>query len=154
VHDGADPYEVLGVARGATPAEIRRAYLALVERYHPDRHDGNPLRGLAEQRLAEVNAAYELLSDPRRRARHDAGPAPDPVPAGAPADARREAAWRWVRRALLLVAVVVLAPVLLRPLIALVRLLVHSGPAGIALGAVAVALLAAWLWRRRARPPV
>jgi curved DNA-binding protein CbpA len=68
-----DPYTVLGVGRAATDAEIRAAYRALVERYHPDRHQGNPLEDLASQRMAEINQAYDVLSDPARRAAFDRG---------------------------------------------------------------------------------
>lgn len=68
-----DPYSVLGVARTATEAEIRAAYLALVAKYHPDRHQGNPLEELAGAKMAEVNRAYEILSDPVRRAATDSG---------------------------------------------------------------------------------
>jgi curved DNA-binding protein CbpA len=68
-----DPYAVLNVPRSATPTEIRVAYQALVSKYHPDRHQGNPLEDLASARLAELNRAYEILSDPARRAAYDAG---------------------------------------------------------------------------------
>ncbi len=68
-----DPYAILGVARSASAAEIRAAYRALVERYHPDRHQGNPLEDLASERMAEINQAYELLSDPVRRGAFDGG---------------------------------------------------------------------------------
>jgi hypothetical protein len=68
-----DPYLILEIARNATPAQIRAAYLNLVSRYHPDRHEGNPLADLASEKLAEVNRAYEMLSDPERRAAWDEG---------------------------------------------------------------------------------
>jgi hypothetical protein len=68
-----DPYEILGVASTATAAEIRAAYLTAVARYHPDKHAENPLADLATQKLATLNQAYELLSEPDRRARFDAG---------------------------------------------------------------------------------
>ncbi|MES1171722.1 MAG: J domain-containing protein [Bacteroidota bacterium] len=71
-----DLYERLGVAPGAGAEEIRRCYLELVARYHPDRHQGNPLGDLARERVAELNAAYEVLSDPARRAAYDAGYSP------------------------------------------------------------------------------
>jgi curved DNA-binding protein CbpA len=67
-----DPYAILGVERGATDADIRAAYRALGAKYHPDRHQGNPLEDLASARMAEINRAYEILSDPKRRAAHDA----------------------------------------------------------------------------------
>lgn len=69
--DEPDPYGVLGVSRTATTKEIRAAYRALAARYHPDRHQGNPLADLATARLAEINRAYETLSDPERRAAAD-----------------------------------------------------------------------------------
>ncbi len=60
----ANYYEILGVTPGATPEEIRAAYLELVKRVHPD-SGGN------EALFRSVNAAYETLSDPGRRARYD-----------------------------------------------------------------------------------
>jgi curved DNA-binding protein CbpA len=68
-----DPYVVLNVPRRATGEEIRAAYLLLAARYHPDQHQGNPLEELASARMAEINRAYEVLSDPARRAAFDAG---------------------------------------------------------------------------------
>jgi len=68
-----DPYAVLGVARSATQADIKAAYQTLVGKYHPDLHQQNPLEDLAKEGMVEINAAYELLSDPARRAAYDAG---------------------------------------------------------------------------------
>ena len=68
-----DPYLVLGVERTATEAEIRAAYRKLGAKYHPDRHQGNPLEELASAKMAEINRAYEILSDPARRAAFDRG---------------------------------------------------------------------------------
>ena len=73
-------YEVLGVPPGATQEEIRSSYHLLASHYHPDRHQGNPLQELASERMTRINAAYEVLSDPRSRAEyntslgHAAGP--------------------------------------------------------------------------------
>ena len=64
---------MLGVARSASQDEIQAAYQTLVGKYHPDLHQGNPLEDLANERLAEINQAYEMLSDPARRAAYDAG---------------------------------------------------------------------------------
>jgi curved DNA-binding protein CbpA len=68
-----DPYAALGVAPSATQAEIKAAYQTMVGRYHPDLHQKNPLEDLAQARMVEINGAYELLSDPARRAAYDAG---------------------------------------------------------------------------------
>ncbi|HEX3696503.1 MAG TPA: J domain-containing protein [Polyangia bacterium] len=88
---GPDPYEVLNVSRSATQSEIRAAYQVLVIKYHPDHHQGNPLEDLASARLAEINRAYEILSDESRRSAYDAGAGarPGPVPAPNPRTAQR-----------------------------------------------------------------
>jgi hypothetical protein len=59
-----DPFQVLGVAPGASAEEIRRAYLALAAKYHPDKvqHLGEDFQRLAEQRFKEIQAAYQALS--------------------------------------------------------------------------------------------
>jgi len=56
-----DPYEVLGVRKGASKEEIKRAYLELVKKYHPDKFADNPLKELAEEKLKEINEAYNIL---------------------------------------------------------------------------------------------
>lgn len=61
----SDPYEVLGVSPEASPAEVRRAYLALARRLHPD------VGGEEADRMAAVNAAWEVLSDPAARTELD-----------------------------------------------------------------------------------
>ena len=58
-----DPYEVLGVKRGASQEEIRQAYRELVKKYHPDKYQGNPLADLAKEKLQEVNEAYDMLKN-------------------------------------------------------------------------------------------
>lgn len=57
-----NPYEVLGVKQNATPEEIKKAYRELVKKYHPDQYVNNPLSDLANEKLREVNQAYEMLT--------------------------------------------------------------------------------------------
>ncbi|MGI6212819.1 MAG: DnaJ domain-containing protein [Anaerovoracaceae bacterium] len=57
-----DPYEVLGLKPGASQQEIKRAYRELVKKYHPDKYQGNPLADLAEEKLRDVNEAYDMLT--------------------------------------------------------------------------------------------
>jgi molecular chaperone DnaJ len=63
----ADYYDTLGVPRSAPPDEIKRAFRRLAMQYHPDRNSEPE----AEQRFKEINEAYEILSDPERRAAYD-----------------------------------------------------------------------------------
>ncbi|MGI6191267.1 MAG: DnaJ domain-containing protein [Eubacterium sp.] len=57
-----DPYEILGIPRNASQDDIRKAYRELVKKYHPDKYQGNPLADLAEEKLQEVNWAYDTLT--------------------------------------------------------------------------------------------
>lgn len=56
-----NPYEVLGIKEGASEEEIKAAYREQVKKYHPDRHQDNPLYELAEEKLQEINEAYDYL---------------------------------------------------------------------------------------------
>ncbi len=68
-----DPYSVLGVSPSATDDEIKAAYRALVRKYHPDNYaDDNPLKDLANEKMAEINAAYEEIHVMRTRAQSGA----------------------------------------------------------------------------------
>lgn len=56
-----NPYEILGVSENASEAEIKKAYKDLVKKYHPDKYQNNPLADLAEEKLQEVNEAYDMI---------------------------------------------------------------------------------------------
>jgi curved DNA-binding protein len=63
-----DYYKILGVSRSASASEIKGAYRKLAMQYHPDRNPGDKQ---AEERFKEMNEAYQVLSDPQKRARYD-----------------------------------------------------------------------------------
>ena len=65
-----DLYQRLGIKRGATEAEVKKAYRSLAKQLHPDRNKDNPK---ANERFSQVTQAYDLLSDKDKRARYDRG---------------------------------------------------------------------------------
>jgi DnaJ-class molecular chaperone len=65
-----DPYTVLGLGRGASDEDVKRAFRRMAKRLHPDVNPGNRA---VENQFRELNAAYELLSDPLKRKRFDRG---------------------------------------------------------------------------------
>jgi DnaJ-class molecular chaperone len=65
-----DPYEVLGVTKDASQADIQKAYRRLAKKLHPDLNPGNVK---AEEKFKDVTAAYDVLNDPEKRARFDRG---------------------------------------------------------------------------------
>ena len=66
--DKRDFYEVLGVSKGASEAEIKKDYRKLALKYHPDK---NPDDASAEEKFKEAAEAYEVLSDPEKKSRYD-----------------------------------------------------------------------------------
>ncbi|MBW1732595.1 MAG: J domain-containing protein [Deltaproteobacteria bacterium] len=63
-----DYYGILGVSPDASEEEIKKAYRSLAKRYHPDRNRGNPA---SEERLKEINEAYDILGDKEKRRLYD-----------------------------------------------------------------------------------
>lgn len=63
-----NPYVTLGISQNASEQEIRKAFRALAKKYHPDMNPGNPK---AEEKFREINEAYEILSDERKRSKLD-----------------------------------------------------------------------------------
>ena len=62
-----DPYAVLGVSRNASDDEVKEAYRELARKYHPDRYSDNPLSDLAQEKMQEINEAYDEIMNSRRR---------------------------------------------------------------------------------------
>lgn len=62
-----NPYEVLGVSPNATDAEVKNAYRQLAKKYHPDNYAQNPLADLAEKKMKEINEAYDMICDMRKK---------------------------------------------------------------------------------------
>jgi molecular chaperone DnaJ len=63
-----DPYDILGVERGASTDEVKSAFRRLAQRFHPDKNPGDDG---AQQKFKEINAAYQILGDPEKRAMFD-----------------------------------------------------------------------------------
>ena len=62
-----DPYQVLGVSRGASDAEIKKAFRKLARQFHPDRNEGS---AAAEAKFKEVQAAYNSIENAEARRKH------------------------------------------------------------------------------------
>ena len=60
-----DPYSVLGVSQSASDEEVKKAYRELARKYHPDNYQNNPLADLAEEKMKEINEAYDTVTKMR-----------------------------------------------------------------------------------------
>lgn len=60
-----DPYDVLGVSADASDDEVKKAYRELARKYHPDNYQNNPLADLAEEKMEEINEAYDTINKMR-----------------------------------------------------------------------------------------
>jgi DnaJ-class molecular chaperone len=69
-----DPYKVLGISPNATDIEVKNAYRALARKYHPDNYDSsNPLAELADEKMKEINEAYDEIMNMRKGGAHASG---------------------------------------------------------------------------------
>ena len=68
-----DPYQVLGISSTATDDEVKKAYRNLARKYHPDNYHDNPLADLAQERMKEINEAYEEIQAQRKRGTSGSG---------------------------------------------------------------------------------
>lgn len=67
-----NPYEVLGIAPSASNEEVRDAYRTLAKKYHPDNYVDNPLADMAEEKMKEINSAYDEILRQRAEAKNNA----------------------------------------------------------------------------------
>lgn len=68
-----DPYSVLGISQSASDDEIKKAYRELARKYHPDNYQNNPLADLAEEKMKEINEAYDTITKQRSGVRQNTG---------------------------------------------------------------------------------
>src|SRR5437588_12134470 len=65
-----DPYDILGVSKNASEAEIKKAFRGLAKKHHPDKHAGDKT---AQKRFQEISGAYDILGDKEKRRKFDHG---------------------------------------------------------------------------------
>jgi DnaJ-class molecular chaperone len=65
-----DPYEILGVSKSASEADIKKAFRSLAKKYHPDKHAGD---AAAQKKFQEISGAYDIIGDKDKRAKFDSG---------------------------------------------------------------------------------
>ncbi len=82
------PYEILGVSPNASDDEIKKAYRNLARKYHPDKYRDSDLADLANEKMKEINAAYEEIQRERSGGKQSSGNHYNGNPGGASADAR------------------------------------------------------------------
>lgn len=68
-----DPYQVLNVSPNASDDEVKKAYRELARKYHPDNYHDNPLADLAQEKMKEINAAYDMIQKQRSGASSSSG---------------------------------------------------------------------------------
>ena len=76
-----NPYEVLGVSPDATDEEIKKAYRSLAKKYHPDNYTDSPLADLAEEKMKEINEAYDEINRMRQKGKGTGSTSPRAIPA-------------------------------------------------------------------------
>ena len=62
----SDPYKVLGISRDATDEQVKEAYREMAKKYHPDNYQGSPIADLANEKMKEINEAYDQIMNERK----------------------------------------------------------------------------------------
>jgi DnaJ family protein C protein 3 len=72
-----DYYKILGVSRSATQKEIKKAYRKKAQEWHPDKYSGDLPKDEVEKKMADINAAYEVIGNEETREKYDQGHDPN-----------------------------------------------------------------------------